>query len=76
MICFKRNKFEAIPGCAGGLTEGSNSDYCILADAASAATAADAGVGSLGGVEIECLGPEPAQLDATPKIRLGLCQGD
>ncbi|CAJ1938004.1 unnamed protein product [Cylindrotheca closterium] len=29
LICYQRNAYEEVPGCNGGRTDGSNSDYCI-----------------------------------------------
>ena len=29
LICFQRNRFAAVPGCSGGSSDGSLSDYCV-----------------------------------------------
>eukprot|EP00980_Cylindrotheca_fusiformis_P021855 scaffold8694_cov135-Cylindrotheca_fusiformis.AAC.2 len=30
LICFQRGAYESVPGCSGGSSDGSLSDYCIF----------------------------------------------
>eukprot|EP00980_Cylindrotheca_fusiformis_P003049 scaffold713_cov131-Cylindrotheca_fusiformis.AAC.7 len=30
LVCFQRDEYESVPGCSGGSSDGSRSDYCIV----------------------------------------------